>query len=44
MSRSNKNPKKYKDIDLSFKKVSDRSSSGWRTTNSKPFSFENIGS
>ena len=42
MSSSNQNSKKYKGTCLFFKKVSDRSSSWWRTTNNEPSSFENI--
>jgi hypothetical protein len=37
-----RNPKKYKCINLFFMKVSDGSSSGSRTTNYEPFSYENM--
>jgi len=39
ISSSDQNSKKYKNMDLFFKKISDRSSSEWRIIN---FSFENI--
>jgi hypothetical protein len=43
ISSSDQNSNKYRGIGLFFKKVSDESSSGSSTTNSKPFSCEKYG-